>query len=793
MLSLEALKRGLQKLGFGLLPTMYSMADENNIFGMHNDYFIITKREHLVGGLSLEGVPYSSLDEEAISRALNERILALNEISEFIHLKVLARRRKLLFNKTYQHVQNHYAKTIINIWEKNEEVYQNTYLLLLETKNDDLKGFLERQKKALTTDELEGTSSTTQAQSVQNAHAYLNKEVILHSIMNNLMQILAPLAPQKLSALELLRFYAEYSNGVYLPLNFSDGMLHDGHIASHITFKKDHFVYDYNGQQLYKRIIAVKAYDSDTISSIPISSILHLKSEFDVILSMDTLPKAKSIKKIEEKRKRANAIIKPSLEHLNNLVKTDRVLMQYVSLMVHVRADSKETLDAKSLEIVNTFKRYGLVAVHESLNMMCAFFSLFPGRNHLNARKRLQSSQNIASMIMLEKEESGFDQNPWGEMPLSVFKNQNYSPFLFNFHAAPIHSKEDMPLGHTLVIGGTGVGKTTLVEFLITNCFKYSNLNILALDRLNGMRVMGEFLEAEYNDGNAFHINPFSLEDDNENKEFLKSWLHYLVNVSDNNKQDVEDVLNIDKVIEDAFLYLKNTTTAFGLLEIAKSIQESDSNLKLRLQKYAKNELFNKIHDCLSFSKKLTIINMDTVVQNDKNASLIALYLFHKMIYEAKKHRKGFFMFIDEARSYVNNATMVDRIKLVLTQARKVNGVLALAFQDINQLDEIPNAKSIVDNTATCILFPGANTRKLLEYDIPLSHNEISFLQNTSSSARKILVKNKLTNSSNFLDVDLSKLERLLKIYSSSAPSVARLESLKAQYPSHYKEKFLEE
>ncbi|WP_407927447.1 VirB4 family type IV secretion/conjugal transfer ATPase [Helicobacter suis] len=376
-------------------------------------------------------------------------------------------------------------------------------------------------------------------------------------------------------------------------------------------------------------------------------------------------------------------------------------------------------------------------------------------------------------------------------MPLTIFKNQNYSPFLFNFHATQVRTKEDMVLGHTLIIGGTGAGKTTLMEFLITNCFKYHNLNILALDRLNGMRVMADFLDAEYNDGSNFYINPFSLENDSENKEFLKSWLSYLVNISDDNKQDMADVLNIDKVIEDTFLYLKSTTTSFGLLEIVKSIQESDSNLRLRLQKYAKSELFNQIHDCLSFSKKLTIVNMDSVVQNDKNASLIALYLFHKMIYQAKKQNQGFFMFIDEARSYVNNNIMVEKIKLVLTQARKVNGVLALAFQDMNQLDEISNSKSIVDNIATLIIFPTTNIQKLLEYGIELSENEINFLKNTSSNARKILLKNKIDNGSNFLDINLNKLDHLLKIYSSSALSVAKLQEMKEKYPDDYKERFL--
>lgn len=90
------------------------------------------------------------------------------------------------------------------------------------------------------------------------------------------------------------------------------------------------------------------------------------------------------------------------------------------------------------------------------------------------------------------------------------------SPFLFNFHI----NEEKNIVGHIMIVGGTGAGKTTLVSFLIANFFKY-DIDILALDRLNGFYSVAEFLNGEYNQGDNFCINPFTLPYDSENITFL--------------------------------------------------------------------------------------------------------------------------------------------------------------------------------------------------------------------------------------------------------------------------------
>ncbi|GAA6897868.1 hypothetical protein AOH249_11380 [Helicobacter pylori] len=187
---------------------------------------------------------------------------------------------------------------------------------------------------------------------------------------------------------------------------------------------------------------------------------------------------------------------------------------------------------------------------------------------------------------------------------------------------------------------------------------------------------------------------------------------------------------------------------------------------------------------------------MDALSSNKKDFNLAVLYLFYKVMNRAKLENKPFYIFIDEAKSVIENPIMLAKIKDTLAQARKLNGVLTLVFQDINQLDGVEGAKSIIENAAQVILYPTNNFEKLESYGIILlSPIEKSFLNKTPLNARQVLVKNLLTQSSVFLEINLEKLnstsKKFLRAYNSSASSVFELETLKRDNPKDYKEIYL--
>lgn len=789
----QKIKDGLLNLVFDELPKNYSMCEENNILGIYNENFILTKQENLVGMLEIQGASYSALKETGLFEYFDSRQKALDALLSEVVVRIYTTRRKTTF-KQNNDISNPYAKMIVARWE-NKDIYENKYFIVFESVSGNLKGFFEKKKIELTTSIKENTENEN--------ITYFTKETKLLQVMERVKQALYDFKPKMLDSKSILRFYAEYINGVNLPIEPIQGFLTDSYIASNVAFKKDYFIQDFNGEQFYNRFIGVKAYETEQVSSIVISTLLHLDIELDVIFSIKTLGTEEAIGFLKDRRKFTSIqAVKAELSQISENISSGRLTLQQFALNVLVKAKTKEELDLKSREILDILNNSGFTSVIETIGMLPTYFSMFPNRINLNHRLRSQISKAIASMILFEQENRGFKANSWGNMPLTIFKNQSQSPYFFNFHAKNVewsgakHNIERVN-GHTMIIGGTGAGKTTLLSFLMTSILKYENIDILALDRLNGLYAFTEFLDGTYNNGEHFKINPFSLTKNPDNLLFLKSFFESMLGVSENDpsEENAKKINAISKAITSLYDSLTPQGIEFGLKDFKEVLEKTtDLSLSLNLERYLTDPLFASLEDSLNFKTRINTINMDFIVNSQKNAGLLAYYLFHKMIARALSNDRGFFIFIDEFKSYTENEVMNEKINLAITQARKANGVIALALQDINQLKEVKNAESFIANMGTLIIFPqkniDADTLKT-QFKIQISDMEKHFLENTSKGSYQVLIKNMEDGSSNIVDVNLKSLGKFLNAFSSNASAVNHIKQLKEEYPFDWRERFL--
>lgn len=173
-----------------------------------------------------------------------------------------------------------------------------------------------------------------------------------------------------------------------------------------------------------------------------------------------------------------------------------------------------------------------------------------------------------------------------------------------------------------MIVGGTGAGKTTLLSFLIANLFKY-NIDILALDRLNGLYTITEFLNGEYNQGEDFKINPFSLEYDSENVNFLSSWLCAMINLNMNSASadEAQKVKAIEQVVNDNYKHLSKQQINFSLKDIASSVTKTaDEQINIQLERYIKDPIFNSEYEFDGECENLVATN--EIITNNEMDSL---------------------------------------------------------------------------------------------------------------------------------------------------------------------------
>ena len=174
----------------------------------------------------------------------------------------------------------------------------------------------------------------------------------------------------------------------------------------------------------------------------------------------------------------------------------------------------------------------------ESYNLLNAWLSTVPGNGAHNLRRLALLETNAADLSFVFALDKGERVSPYlGEDALSIFETPHHAPYAFNLHVQDV--------GHTLVLGATGSGKSFLLNFIVTHAQKYEPLTVI-LDLGHSYRKFADLLDGRYLEvglrQQGVSINPFALDPTPENLHFLHSFVRVLLEGADAYRlSDTED------------------------------------------------------------------------------------------------------------------------------------------------------------------------------------------------------------------------------------------------------------
>jgi len=156
-----------------------------------------------------------------------------------------------------------------------------------------------------------------------------------------------------------------------------------------------------------------------------------------------------------------------------------------VTIMATAR--SREALDEAAARIRAVGQRCGAVIVREDMNARTAYFAQHPGNYAYRARAAMTSSLNFASFAALHGSDPGLapGSEPWGSA-VTLLPTLSGEPYRFNFHGAG--PPGDRTVGHSLIVGRTGSGKTATMAFLAAQAQRLSP-RIIAFDKDRGLEM----------------------------------------------------------------------------------------------------------------------------------------------------------------------------------------------------------------------------------------------------------------------------------------------------------------
>lgn len=416
-----------------------------------------------------------------------------------------------------------------------------------------------------------------------------------------------------------------------------------------------------------------------------------------------------------------------------------------------------------------------------------------PGAWKMRPRLADIPSTNFACMAPLHNHPRGKRSgNPWGDA-VSLMATPSGQPFYFNFHASTEDrdNTDDKLPGNTLVIGQTGVGKTTTVLFLLTQLRRYlhdgRNVRAVFFDKDRGaeigIRAMGGRYVA-FERGQRTGINPFAWQDTPAVRALCESIVTQCVG-GVQSAREREDVAHAVRTVFSLPMGIRR------LAAVRQSLPPTGENsLFMRLERWVDDgplawvldnpEDHLNLHDGALFGFDYTEFLDDPEI-----CTPIMMALLHAT--QALIDGRPFAFFMDEFWKPLSNQIFSDFSKNKLKTIRKENGFGVFITQSPSDTLEHEIGKTIVEQCVTQVFLPNPRASED-DYvgGFKLTGKEYQTVRGFSEDSRLMLVKQGLTSA--VVKLDLGAFPDELIALSGSLDNVYLLDEIRARVGDKYED-----
>lgn len=416
-----------------------------------------------------------------------------------------------------------------------------------------------------------------------------------------------------------------------------------------------------------------------------------------------------------------------------------------------------EILKKTSYDVISRLNQERFLATLSCYNIENYFFAKMAGNHRLSPYSFLITSTNYADYIAMHNcSFRGYPKNVWGSA-VCIFPSIVKSPVYLNFHLNGDFGKT--ALGHTLILGQSGAGKTIFMNFTFNALTQYAHhfpsdvaeekqkFTAVYMDKDYGaygniVALGGEYIKINMGEDSGF--NPFKSLGTEEDLQNLKTLIKMLVtrnglvlNVSE------EEQLNF------AITHIcKLDDLTYPITQLIHTINDDFDNpnsLVARLRPFSRHYngefgwLFDNTDDMLDFDRLVIGIDGTNFLDAPEVCPYICFYLFSRIL-KAMDGRR-FVLDIDEAWKWVGNEYVGEFIFDMLKTARKRNAIVRLATQSVSDFLEVGISKALVEQCATKIFLSNTLGIKDEYTQLGVSDEEFNIIRNFKPQDYRFLIK----------------------------------------------------
>ena len=381
---------------------------------------------------------------------------------------------------------------------------------------------------------------------------------------------------------------------------------------------------------------------------------------------------------------------------------SDQIGEAFVTSTVTVWDRDSRTADEKLRLVEKVIQGRDFTCMIETINAVEAWLGSLPGHVYANVRQPPISTLNLAHMVPLSAVWAGEARDHHLKAPVLFFgKTEGSTPFRFSLHIGDV--------GHTLIVGPTGGGKSVLLALMALQFRRYPGARIFAFDFGCSIRAATIAMGGDWHDiggvlagesSEFVALQPLSGIDDPSERAWAASWITAILG-----RERVEVTPEAKTLLWSALTSLASAPIQERTLTGLSVLLQSNA-LKRALEPYCLGGPYGRILDAeYEALGEASVQAFETEgLMSTAIAPTVLSYLFHRI--EGRFDGRPALVIIDEGWLALDDADFAGQLREWLKTLRKKNASVVFATQSLADIDGCAIAPAIIESCPTRILLP---------------------------------------------------------------------------------------